>query len=198
MGLVDKNQCRYCKLKEPQVKIALVKGKPIGECLTCKRNRQLRYRIESKAALGLYKSRPDLVQANLRILSTLFNGTYALVRQSDNSLVGYVIVRNDSIFVSVYNRADLFHYELFGIASYLGDLNTVIAPSRALDGLEVINSNELDGFPLSEVSERLIWYNKALTAKATKLVKSEMKAIRAANMAIARAHRVQKTSSDKT
>lgn len=195
--LVDKSQCRYCKLSAPTVTIALIKGKPVGECLGCKRNRQLRHRIESKASLGLYKSRPDLVSANLKILSTLPNGVYSLIKQSDNAQVGYIIVQIGSIFVHVYNRADLFEYELFGIASYLGDLNTLITPSRTLETLKPIDWDTVAGLTPASVQSRLIWFNKALIAKAVKLLKEETKAVKAANMAIARARRVQNTPSDK-
>jgi hypothetical protein len=121
---------------------------------------------------------------------------YSLTKYNDNSLAGYIIVQFSSIFVHVYNRADLFELDLFGIASYLGNLNAAITPSRSLETLTPVDLDTVAGFHATDVQERLVWYDKPLIAKATKLLKEEAKAIKAANMAIARANRVQKTPSE--
>lgn len=192
----DVTQCRQCKQREPIVKLVTIRGEPQGECKPCRANRQLRLRAERNASQALYRSRPDLVSDNLKILSTLPNGVYCLAKQCDQSQVGYIITQKDSIFVYCYNLADLFTYELFGVASFLANLNVLIAPSRGTDGLEPIDAESLAGLKPRDVQERLIWYDKALISKAGKLLKDEARAIRAANMAIARTFRVQNTPSE--
>lgn len=184
----DLTVCRHCKQTEPTAIILLIKGKPSGICKSCKHNEDLRRRVQAKASQGLYNSKPALVEANLKILSGLCNGTYTLIKNTDKAQAGYIIVQFESIYVNVYNRSDLFHYELFGIASYLGDLNTLIAPSERLKA-SAINPEALAGIQASSVQDRLIWYDRALVAKAVKLLKAEAKEIRQANMAIARAAR---------
>ena len=198
----DKTQCRYCKLKAPAVAIACIKGKPQGECLDCKRNRQLRHRLQSNFHLGLYRSIPDLVAVNLKTLKTLGNGTYSLIKTTDKAQVGYIIVKNDTILVNVYKRCDLFHYELFGIASYLGNLNVFLEPCEASGNITAIDASALVGLEPIDVQERLIWYDLALQAKAIKIIREEVSQAKRSNMALARmiiasSKTVQKTPSEK-
>jgi hypothetical protein len=156
----------------------------------------MRHRLETKAALGVLRAKPNLFTANYQMLSTLPNGLYSLVKQSDNSEAGYIIVQNDSVFVDVYRRAELFHYELHGIAAYLSDLNTLITPSRTVENRDTVDSERLAGLEPAEVSERLIWYNRTLMAKAAKMLKAEHKAIETAFQAIAAAQAVQKSPTE--
>jgi hypothetical protein len=191
----NKLQCRYCKLQAPEVIIKHVKGLPLGECRDCNRNRQLRARLQANFHLNLYKSLPDLVSANLKVLSILFPGTYSLSRNGLKTQVGYIIVQIDSIYVNVYNDGALYKYDLFGIASLLGNSNVFIdanakAPA-SLSGEPAIDPDALQGVSPIDVQERLIWYNSALMAKALKLLRAETKQAKQANMAIAHAKRVK-------
>ncbi len=189
--IADKSQCRYCKLRAPAVAMKLVKGLPQGECKPCNRNRQLRARLLANFHLGLYKSLPDLVAANVKTLATLAPGTYSLARNGLNTQVGYIIVQIDSICVNIYNDCDLFRYDLFGIASYLGNLNAFIDTKAAIpqgfNGAPVIAPEALQGLSRIDVQERLIWYNSALVAKAVKLIRDEVRQAKSANLAKARA-----------
>lgn len=192
----NKFQCRYCKLQAPDVIIRHIKGLPIGECQACNRNRQLRARITAKFHLGLYKSAPDLVAANLKTLATLFPGTYSLALNGLKTQVGYIIVQIGSVYVNLYNDGALYKYDLFGIASLLGNSNVFIdvktkAPA-SLNGAPAIDSDALQGLSPLDVQERLIWYNSALMARAFKLLNERVKEAKQANMAIARAKSVLK------
>lgn len=191
----DKTICRYCKLKAPDVAIALIKGLPQGECKTCKRNRQLRHRLQVNFHLGLYKAAPDLVAVNLKTLATLKPGLYALVRNGLNTQVGYIIVQIETILVNLYNRCDLFHYELFGIATLLGDSNVFIdskTPYQANANRPAIDPSELADLRPADVQERLLWLDRDTQAKAIKLLRDEIRQAKQANAAIARAKAFKK------
>ncbi len=183
--ITDKSICRACRLREPEVSIVRVKGLPQGECKQCKRLRQLRHRMHVNFHLGFYRAIPDLVAANAKTLSTLHNGAYPLTKNTDRAQIGYIIVQTGSIYVRVYNDSDLFKYDLWGIASYLGNLNACIGSASALDR-PTIDASAFVGLDPIDVQERLIWYDRALNAKAARMLSDGIRQAKAANMALAR------------
>lgn len=181
----DKLQCRHCRLREPAITIRRVKGLPYGECIDCNRKQQLQTRLKRNFHLGLYSATPELVAANTKTLPTLHPGAYALKLNTTKAQVGYIIVLNGSVFVNAWNQTDLYRYQMFDIASVLGNQNLYIDPKP-------IQLSESDpkglGMAVKPASEAMVWLDQALMDKAVKLVSAQLAEIKRANMAIARSN----------
>lgn len=200
--LVDKAQCRYCRNREPLVTICRVHGSMTGECRDCYRSRQSVIRLRKSFHLDLYRSTPELVNANVKVLYSHQVGTYAIRFRPDKALAGFVAIKHGMIFVNIFGGQNAFQYDLFGVASFIGNQNCFIAePFKVIDA----NGNAVpldaigNGFPIHDVQTKLVWYDKALQDKAVKVIRDEITDAKKRNMAKAQAvrnaERVQKTPS---
>jgi hypothetical protein len=132
------------------------------------------------------------VAANLKALAAVQPGAYALRLNSTKTREGYLALKRGSVFVELWNDSKLFEHRLFEIASYLGNMNVFLDP-KPIDVLDESGSPiALDaigaGMPLLDPAECLVWYNPKLLAKATSLVRDEIRKARAMNAALARSN----------
>lgn len=188
----DKLTCKDCKLTEPAVSIACKNGKPIGQCKDCKRNYEIQARLRRNFHLNLYKSQPNLVAANLKIIATLQNACYYLTLATNKAQVGYIIVQNSEIFVNLHNRSDLFYKDFWAIASYLGNSGACIdpkpIPNEDNGKAFQIDPNELASLTPTDCQTRILWLDKAYRDASLKMIRDEIRQAKQANMIIARSN----------
>jgi hypothetical protein len=192
----DRNQCRYCKQREPVVKIRRVKGEPNGECAECNRDRQAAHRLKVNFHTEVYRSVSVLVSSNYKILAVLKPGVYPLLSRVTKERIGYLAIKpmaSGQIFINLYNYNELYEYDLIAIASMLGNRNVFVSPDQIdlldAEGTPLALERIGAGMPVKDACDKLIWLDKKLLDRAMRLVRDEINNAKRANMALAVAAR---------
>lgn len=182
---IDPNQCRHCGLSPPVIVMPLLRGKPRGICNTCRRQVEQKLRVKSNLYKGYYNTAHNLTSVNYKTLASLKLGAYSLTARHTEAIEGYIVVKKDQIYVSVWNRSHLFHYDLFGVSTFLGNLNVFISKPTSLtapNGASVELESVGIGLTLENVQDALVMYDEKLKDYAVKRIKAEIAAEKRAAM----------------
>ena len=187
---MDQTVCRYCRQREPVIKLRLIKGLPVGECSACNTKRNLDLRIKKRFHLGLYTSTPELVAAVLKTLAGLKLGVYALLSNVTKARIGFIVVKDGSVYIDAWGNTNLYAYKLFELASILGNQGLFVDPKaielKDIDGNGIAPDSIGHDLPREEPGNAMVWFDQSLLEHAIGLVRDELKQSKQLNAAIAR------------
>lgn len=175
---VNKNICCHCKLGPPLVELAMDRGQSRGICKGCRNLQQQHKRIKTHAFKDFYSQTHNLQAANYKVLAALKTGTYCLTYRATEKQAGYITLTEGAYYVSLFGENLLFRVDLFGMTTYLSNLNVVIGSDRMR--LESIRGTRIDldkvgvGMPLLNIQDRLVMYDVKMREYAVNKVKEEI------------------------
>lgn len=175
----DASVCRYCKLQEPVITMAISNGKSRGMCITCRNSHDAITRRRQSVFKGFYTDTNALVSLNLKTLLQALPGVYPIDFTRDKARHGFIAIRPGEMAICLYGQTNVFRYDLFGVATWLSNQNLVVgwAPIalQTPDGAPIALESVGAGMPIEDITARLVMYDSKLREWAIKQVKAELK-----------------------
>lgn len=160
-------------------------GKPRGECLACRNQRQQFKLLKRKVFKDFYQVNTHCGMHNTHALQRAhLDRAYALTHRTSQRPAGYIVPQAGAFYVEAWGHVDRFACDVYGVAMWLANQNLVVQGVVSVadaDGKPIDLATLGVNMPKALVQDYLVMFDAKLKDWAIRKVKAELAEARSAH-----------------